>query len=158
TDLSQEIGMGEAVVPASSELVGNTVEGLRFRDRYGLTVIGLRRGTTPHERGLEVEPLRAGDTLLLIGPWRAIRSARSSGRELVGFNLPAELDEILPAAGKALRAVSCLALVVGLMVSGVVPNVQAALIGCLLMGALGCVDVKSAYGSIDWKTIVLIVG
>src|SRR5262249_35114769 len=42
--------------------------------------------------------------------------------------------------------------------SGVVPNVQAALIGCLLMGALGCVDLVSAYRSIDWKTIILIVG
>jgi di/tricarboxylate transporter len=44
------------------------------------------------------------------------------------------------------------------MVSGVIPNVQAALIGCLLMGALGVVDLASAYRSIDWKTIVLIVG
>ena len=44
------------------------------------------------------------------------------------------------------------------MVSGIVPNVQAALIGCLLMGVLGCVDFASAYRSIDWKTIVLIVG
>jgi len=52
----------------------------------------------------------------------------------------------------------CLALVVGLMISGLIPNVQAALIGCLLMGALGCVDLNSAYRSIDWKTIVLIVG
>jgi len=38
------------------------------------------------------------------------------------------------------------------------PNVQAALIGCLLMGLVGCVDFASAYRSIDWKTIVLIVG
>jgi di/tricarboxylate transporter len=158
TDLSQEIGMAEAVVPASSELVGDTVTGARFRDRYGLTVIGLRRGATAVERGPEDETLRAGDTLLLIGPWRAIRNARSSGRDLVVFNLPAELDEVLPAAGKALRAVFCLALVVVLMVSGLVPNVQAALIGCLLMGALGCVDLNSAYRSIDWKTVVLIVG
>jgi di/tricarboxylate transporter len=44
------------------------------------------------------------------------------------------------------------------MVGGVVPNVQGALIGCLLMGALGCVDLPSAYRAIDWKTIVLIVG
>ena len=65
---------------------------------------------------------------------------------------------MLPVPGKAPQAVVCLVLVVGLMVSGVVPNVQAALIGCLLMGALGCVDLTSAYRSIDWKTIVLIVG
>ena len=74
------------------------------------------------------------------------------------LNLPAELDDVLPVPGKAPQAVVCLVLVVGLMVSGVVPNVQAALIGCLLMGALGCVDLNSAYRSIDWKTIVLIVG
>ena len=49
---------------------------------------------------------------------------------------------MLPVAGKAPHALACLALVVGLMVSGVVPNVQAALIGCLLMGALGCVDLR----------------
>ena len=44
------------------------------------------------------------------------------------------------------------------MVSGVVPNVQAALIGCLLMGALGCIDMAAAYHSIHWKSLVLIVG
>jgi di/tricarboxylate transporter len=65
---------------------------------------------------------------------------------------------VLPVPGKALQALFCLALVVGLMVSGLVPNVQAALLGCLLMGLLGCVDLTSAYRSIDWKTIVLIVG
>src|SRR6185436_8652015 len=63
-----------------------------------------------------------------------------------------------PVSGKALHAVVCLAFVVGLMIFGVVPNVQAALLGCLLMGVLGCIDLNSAYRSIDWKTIVLIVG
>ena len=66
--------------------------------------------------------------------------------------------KVLPAPEKAVYALACLALVVGLMVSGVIPNVQAALIGCLLMGALRCIDFNSAYRSIDWKTIVLIVG
>ncbi|MPR06924.1 SLC13 family permease [Microvirga tunisiensis] len=74
------------------------------------------------------------------------------------IRLPAELDEVLPVPGKAVQAVACLALVVGLMISGVIPNVHAALIGCLLMGLLGCIDLPSAYRSIDWKTIVLIVG
>jgi di/tricarboxylate transporter len=158
SDRSQEIGMAEVILPATSELVGMTVVGARFRDRYGVTVIGLRRGTVAHERGLQNETLKVGDTLLVIGPWKAIRHLQSGGRDLVVFNLPAEIEEVLPVAGKAPHAVLCLLLVVVLMVSGVVPNVQAALIGCLLMGALGCVDLNSAYRSIDWKTIVLIVG
>jgi di/tricarboxylate transporter len=36
--------------------------------------------------------------------------------------------------------------------------VQAALIGGLLMGALGCVDLDGAYKAVHWKTLVLIVG
>jgi di/tricarboxylate transporter len=157
-DRSQEIGMAEVILPASSELVGKTVVGARFRDRYGLTVIGLRRGVVAHERGLQNEELKVGDTLLVIGPWKAVRNLQSDGRDLVVFNLPAELDELLPVPRKAPQAVFCLLLVVVLMVTGLVPNVQAALLGCLLMGALGCIDLTSAYRSIDWKTIVLIVG
>jgi di/tricarboxylate transporter len=158
SDQSQQIGMAEVILPASSELVGKTVVEARFRDRYELTVIGLRRGAAALERNLQNEELKVGDTLLLIGPWKAIRRAQSDGRDLVVFNLPAELEEVLPAAGKASHAVICLTLVVVLMISGLIPNVQAALLGCLLMGALGCVDLNSAYRSIDWKTLVLIVG
>jgi hypothetical protein len=51
-----------------------------------------------------------------------------------------------------------LGLVVAPMISGVVSNVQTALIGCLLMGLLGCVDFNSAYRCINWKSLVLIVG
>jgi di/tricarboxylate transporter len=158
TDLSQEIGMAEAILPASSELIGKTVVEARFRDHYGLSVIGLRRGRVARSRGLQNEELKVGDTLLLIGPWKAIRNAQSESRDLVVFNLPAEIKEVLPVPGKAPHALACLALVVGLMVSGLIPNVQAALLGCLLMGVLGCVNLESAYRSIDWKTIVLIVG
>jgi di/tricarboxylate transporter len=158
TDRSQKIGMAEVIVPANSDLVGRTVAGARFRDRYGVTVIGLRRGVVAHERGLQNEELKVGDTLLLIGPWRAIENLQSDGRDLVIINLPADIDEVLPVPGKAAYALACLALVIGLMVSGLVPNVQAALIGCLLMGLFGCVTLNSAYRSIDWKTIVLIVG
>ena len=65
---------------------------------------------------------------------------------------------MLPVQGKALPALLCLILMVGLMVSGVVPNVLAALIACLLMGAFGCIDLDNAYRSIHWKSLVLIVG
>ena len=158
TDRSQEIGMVEVIVPAESKLIGQTVLQARVRSEYGLTVIGLRRGRLVHGHGLLDEKLRVGDTLLLVGFWKAIEKLQREGADLVVLNTPAELDEVLPAAGKAPHALAVLALVVALMVSGVVPNVQAALIGCLLMGLLGCVDLNSAYRSISWKTLVLIVG
>jgi len=158
TDRSQELGMAEVIVPPNSDLVGKTVLEAGFRTRFGLTVVGLRRGLDTHGRGLRDEAMATGDMLLIAGTWKNIEKLRSDGRELVVINLPGEIDEVLPAPGKMLHALACLALVVGLMVTGLIPNVQAALIGCLLMGAAGCIDLPSAYRSIDWKTIVLIVG
>jgi di/tricarboxylate transporter len=157
-DRSQEIGMAEVIVPPTSDLIGQTLVEAEFRTRFGLTVVGLRRGIVAHQGSLLDEALKTGDTLLLIGPWKDIERLKSDGHDLAIIKLPAELDEVLPAPGKAPQALFCLALVVGLMVSGLIPNVQAALIGCLLMGALGCVNLVSAYRSIDWKTLVLIVG
>ena len=157
-DRSQEIGMAEAIIPATSELIGKTVVEARLRTEFGLTAIGLNRGDGPHADNLAAERLRIGDTLLLVGPWKDIEKYRSGNRDLVVIQLPVETDQRLPAPGKSWQALGCLLFVVALMVSGVVPNVQAALIGCLLMGVLGCVDFASAYRSVDWKTIVLIVG
>ena len=158
SDRSQEIGMIEVMVAADSDLVGKTVLEARFRSRFRLTVIGLRHGERAAGFGLLNEPLRIGDTLLLIGPWREMERLQSDTRDLVLLNLPAEKEDVLPVQGRSLQALACLLLMVGLMVSGVVPNVQAALIACLVMGALRCIDLDSAYSSIHWKSLILIVG
>jgi di/tricarboxylate transporter len=158
TDRSQEIGMAEVMLGANSNLAGKTVIESRFRTEHHLTVIGLRRGSTAQEGNLLEEKLQVGDTLLVIGTWKHIRELKTDPSHLVVLSLPAEMDELLPASRKAPQAVACLLLMVGLMISGVVPNVQAALIACMLMGALRCIDFNSAYGSIHWKSLILIVG
>jgi di/tricarboxylate transporter len=157
-DLSQEIGAAEVILPAESKLIGQTVLEAGVRSEYGLTVIGLRHGSKVVAHGLLQERLKIGDTLLLIGFWSDIRNLQSDMDDIVVLNMPAELEEVLPAARRAPRALAVLGLVVALMISGLVPNVQAALIGCLLMGLLGCVDFNSGYRSINWKSLVLIVG
>jgi di/tricarboxylate transporter len=157
-DRSQEIGMAELLLPADSDLVGKTVVESELRSRFGLTAIGLRHGPSPKEGVIIHEKLRIGDALLVVGSWKAIARLQPGGRDLVVVSLPVEVEEVLPAPGKALQAVCCLLLMIGLMVSGLIPNVQAALLACLLMGLLGCVDLASAYQSINWKTLVLIVG
>jgi di/tricarboxylate transporter len=99
-----------------------------------------------------------GDTLLVVGPWRAIRRLQAEHRDLIVLALPAELEDVVPAPSGAPFAIAILALVVTMMATGVVMNVQAALIGGLLLGLFGCVDMASAYRSIHWQTLILIVG
>jgi di/tricarboxylate transporter len=150
--------MVEALVPAESPLIGQTILQARLRSDFGVTAIGLRHGQKPAGPRLLEQKLAVGDTLLLFGFWSDLQQLRRENAELVLLNLPAEFDDALPAPGRAVEAVLILALTVGLMITGVVPNVQAALIGCLLMGLFRCVDMTSAYRAISWKTIVLIVG
>jgi len=158
TDTAQEIGMAQIIVPPTSRLIGQTVTGLRFRSTWDLSVIGLKHGTKPVPGGVNDEPLRAGDTLLTVGPWRAIRKLTDERRDLILLDLPAESDEAVPARHRAPLAVGVLALVVVLMVWGIVPNVQAALFGCLLLGLFRCIDMAGAYRSIHWQSLILIVG
>lgn len=158
TDTAQEIGMAQIIVPPTSRLIGKTVTGAGFRSTYELSVIGMKHGTKPVPEGVIDEPLRAGDTLLTVGPWRAIRKLADERRDLILLDLPAESDEALPARHRAPLAVGVLALVVVLMVWGIVPNVQAALFGCLLLGLFRCIDMAGAYRSIHWQSLILIVG
>jgi di/tricarboxylate transporter len=158
TDRAQEIGMVEAFLPAESSLVGHTLLQARLRSEHGVTAIGLRRGGEAIGSGLLDETLRVGDTLLLFGFWGDIKGLRDDTRDLVPLDLPAEFEEVLPAPGRAWQAVGCLGVTVAMMVTGIVPNAHAALIGCLLMGFFGCIDFASAYRAISWKSLVLIVG
>lgn len=157
SDVSQEIGLVEVMVPEDSDLVGQTVTKARFRGRTGLTVIGVRRSSEALTSYVRDQALQIGDTLLLVGPWRAIRNVHQA-IGVVPLHLPREYDDVVAAPSKAIHALVCLLITIVLMVSGLVPNVHAAMIGCLLMGACGCISLESAYRSIDWKTIMLIVG
>jgi di/tricarboxylate transporter len=158
TDRTQDLGMIEAIVPAESSFVGKSVLQARMRGDLDLTAIGLRRGSQVIGEGLLNEQLRVGDTLLLTGFWRDIRNLQLNAHELVPLNMPVELDDVLPAHDRAPQALAILALVVVLMVSGLVPNVHAVLLGCLLLGAFKCIDMNSAYRAINWQSLVLIVG
>ncbi|HMR30421.1 MAG TPA: SLC13 family permease [Geminicoccaceae bacterium] len=157
-DRAQQLGMVEVMLPYGSALIGKTLIGAEFRTRYGLNAVGLRRGRTAFGPAFKEEELKVGDTLLLVGFWKELQKLPMMRADLLVLDFPAELDDVLPAGRFAPQALACLALVIGLMVSGIVPNVQAALIGCLLMGALRCVDLASAYRSIHWSSLVLIVG
>ncbi|MBV8642226.1 MAG: SLC13 family permease [Verrucomicrobia bacterium] len=157
-DQSQEIGMAEVILPPDSEMVGNTLLQLTFRNKYGLNVIGLRRGQHAFNGNLLKEKLRSGDTLLVIGPWKAIRQLQTQRFDFLVLSLPAEVDQVAPAVSQAPHALVCLLAVIAMMVTGIVPNVIAALVGCLLMGLFRCIDLASAYKSIHWQILLLIVG
>jgi len=158
TDQSQEVGMAEVILPPASSLIGKSVVQLTFRRKYHLNLIGLRRGQRPLDGELPKEKLQLGDTLLLIGPWKEIRQLQTQIHDFVVLSLPAEVNQVAPALSQAPYALLSLVIMIVLMITGIVPNVIAALIGCLLMGLFRCIDMDSAYKAINWQILLLIVG
>jgi di/tricarboxylate transporter len=155
---AHQLGLAEVALPPESKLPGKTIQELGFRSRHKLNVVGLRRHGQALEGVLVDEKLTPSDTLLVAGEWKCIHQLQGQGRDFLVLSLPAEVDEVAPTARKAPYALLSLAVMIVLMVSGLVPNVLAALIGCLLMGAFRCIDLDSAYRAIHWPTLILIVG
>ena len=158
-DRFHDVGMVEVILPEDSRFARKTVAEAEELGHSELSVVGVRRHKVAREPyNLRQVVLKIGDTLLLAGPWRTIRQLQEDSRDLVVLNLPREFDEVLPAARKAPYAIFTLAMVVALMATGVVPNVHAALIGCLMMGFFRCISIDQAYRSIQMKSLLMIVG
>jgi len=158
TDESRAIGMAEVLLPPESGLIGKTVPEAALRRRYGLNVVGLRRGRSALGTVALDQRFRAGDTLLVVGSWKSIRRLQRRLEDFLVLTIPVESEAVAPALSRAPYALLSLVVMVGLMVTGIVPNVIAALIACLLMGIFRCVDLTSAYKSIHWPSLVLIAG
>lgn len=158
SDQAREVGMAEVSLIPESRLLGKSIREVAFRSHYGLNVVGIRRAGEALGGKLVDEALQMGDTLLVVGNWSLIRLLQTHSRDFLLLGLPAEVDEMAPARSQAIHALIALGVMIVLMVTDPVPNVIAALIACLLMGKFRCIDMESAYKSIHWPTLILIVG
>ena len=76
---SEEIKIGEVLLPGNSRFVGSTLNSLGFRGRFGLNVLAIRRGDQIKRTNLQDDPLQRGDMLLMAGQRKAgaIRQTRA---------------------------------------------------------------------------------
>lgn len=155
---NRDVGLVEAMVPPNSPLVGKSPVEANLRTISELSVLGICRSQQPVTGDVANTQLKAGDTLLLSGPWRTIQRLQEHRRDLVLLELPEEAEEYVPERKRAKTAIAILAAMVLAMTFGVLPNAQIALITCIALGVFGCIDLPSAYRAINWQTLVLIAG
>ena len=155
---ARQIGIAEILIGPASAAIGKTLSELRLPASTDLVVLGMRHAGRVVGDRYGQERLAVGDTLLASGAWDAFEKVGASESGYIVLDLPAEVDEVAPAANQAPFAIASVLIMVVLMVTGIVPNVIAALIACLLMGIFRCIDMPSAYRSIHWPTLLLIVG
>lgn len=154
----KSVGMAEITPSPESNSLGQTVQDLRLRSNYGVTLLGVKRNGEIISENISRAAFKMGDLLLVVGEWKQLKQFRTQNKDFFMLNYPAEAEQASPAQSQAPHAIFSVLLMVLLMVTGAVPNVIAALIACLMLGKFRCIDAKSAYESIHWPTIVLIVG
>lgn len=98
SEQSRDVGMAAVSINPNSELLSKSLHDIKFRTRYGLNVVGIRRGGKALTGKLVAEPLRFGDILLVIGDWKLIRILSAKPRNFIVLNLVVEVKAVVPAS------------------------------------------------------------
>ncbi len=151
------VGIADILIHPDAGAINRTVRDLKFRNTFGLDVIGAIRGETAMEAPLDTK-LKAGDRLMVIGAWDGIDALIDQNHDFVLLNLPAERQATPPAHNKYFTALGILALMVILSVSGVVPVVVAVMLAAAAAIVFKTISADRAYGAVNWGSIVLVAG
>jgi di/tricarboxylate transporter len=144
--------MVEVLLPSGSTLAGDCLRDLRFRQRYNVTVLALRRGNEVLRERLGRVQLRDGDVLLLQGPKDAIRGLQANN-DLVVLE---QLEKDLPTVSRKRVALLIAALVILLPSFDVIPLVASVLLGTVAMVASGCLRAGELQRAIRLDVILLL--
>ena len=143
----------EAMVTPSSSLVGNTIENISFRYRYGCIVIGLERKSKIITTNIGELPLEPGDTLLIQGDKKSIKALRTKSDLLPMEWTTSEIQN----SDIAKISVFIFLSVVLLGAFEVLPLVVASLIGVVSMITFKVLSVRQVLRSVDNNLLLLIV-
>lgn len=142
----------EAIVVPNSPLIGRTLRGVQFRERYGLQVLGLNRHGQNVLNKLSRITLRAGDVLLIQGNKVKV-SALEDDR---AFNILGAIQEKRPDRNRALRTGIIFVASLTLATFNVLPLAVATLLGAFAVFATKCITPADAYREVEWRAIILI--
>ena len=150
--VGEEEGIAEALVIANSNLIGSTLKDMRFRQRYNVTVLAIRRGQELLRDRMGKVPLRFGDLLLVQGPKQSLVGIQTS-RDLLLLE-QRSLETLR--TGKANIALTIgLAVVVAAAVTDY-PILVSALAGVVAMILTGCLKPGELYQAVRWDVIFLL--
>ncbi|MGH8911657.1 MAG: SLC13 family permease, partial [Acidimicrobiia bacterium] len=138
---------------AESPLVGSTLKEADFRSRYQGVVMAIHRAGQRVDAKLGEVPLRVGDTLLIL----ADPGFKSRWEDRADFLVVSQQGSTLNVVGpKAILVGLVTAGIVLLASTGIVPILQASLLGAVVLLAGRVLTPGEARGAVDLDVIVLI--
>ena len=149
---SADLRMVEAILPPDSEFLRRSLRDLEFHRTYGVSPLAISRaGRSLRDRPL-AEPLRAGDSLLLIGHEAEIQRLRRNKNLMLLESRP------LPAVGRGqayvvLGIMAAMVLCCAFSLLNPAVAVPAAAVAAVLTRTIG---MRSAYEAMDLQALVIV--
>jgi di/tricarboxylate transporter len=143
----------EAVVSGTSPLAGRTLKEVGFRSRYQAAVVAIHRsGERVHAKLGDVR-LKAGDTLVLLSD----RGFRERWRDRSDFLLVSAMGGSPPVRSRKSWLVAAVTFgIVAVAGAGVMPILNAALLGAFILIAAKVLTPAEARNAVDLDVVVLI--
>ena len=150
-----ETQLAEVLLTPRSRLVGQTLSSARFRTRYGVNVLSVRRQGEPVGGTLADIPLRFADTLLVAGAAKSIEQLRDDR----DFVVVARAHDTASGGAFSRREIAALLILAGMLVLltfELLPPAIAVLLAAVALVLAGCLQPNEAYREINWESVVLI--
>jgi di/tricarboxylate transporter len=152
SDISKTLSLAEVILLPGSPLIGRTLRGLNFRDRYGLQVLGINRKGETIRRRISLTRLQVGDQLLLQGNPETIRGLGKN----ISFRVISGELESLPETRKAPLALAIFGGVILLVSVNVLTLTVGVMLGALIAFITRCITPEEAYRQVNWGAWLLI--
>jgi di/tricarboxylate transporter len=151
-EIAKDLSMAEVIVLPGSPLVGRTLWGLDFRDRYKLQVLGINRKGETIRRRISRTRLQVGDQLLLQSDPDTINSLGSNNN----FRIVSGKLDILPETEKAPLSLAIFGVVILLVSFNVLSLPVGVMLGALAALVTRCITPIEAYRRVNWSAWLLI--
>ena len=154
-----DLGLTEIVVMPTSNFAGLRIGDANLRKRFGINVLGVKRGDEYITDNLIAAKLHVGDMLLVQGEWTNLAHLATDTSNWVVIDQPEKTADKVLLDYKAPVAAAIMLLMIAMMVFDFIPvaPVTAVIIAGLLTVFAGCFrNVEAAYKTIIWESIVLI--
>lgn len=152
--MDKEHKMFEAIIPFGSELAGNSLKGLQFRNLYHASVLAIHHRSEVITENLSETILKEGDVLLLYTS-KANMALLTDKKLLLMLN---EHEHVKTDYKKAIPALIIALGVILVAAFDLTSILVSAMIGALLLVTTGIMKPKEAYESIEWKVIFMMAG
>ncbi len=147
----RDVMLAEVILLPNSPLTNRSLRTLRFRQRYGLQVLGIARRGRPVFRELSRTRLQTGDRLLIQGPRANIAALDEDNFHVIG--------PVAHHRPNRRRAPIAIAIFVAALLLGAFNLLSLPV--AVLLGALGvfvtrCITPDEAYRQVSWRLLVVI--